>query len=223
MAHRLAPIASATGTGPTIALGTAVSGTVPVNASTTAPDAYRGFHLHVAVTPSAGVTVNTITGSATGSTLDTGGLFCNTQVPAPNEVNYGCVALDGQSSTAAGLLATMTLGVTGNGCITVRLIDLPAGDPNAVVSDTYTVDHLTSTLQQNTVSTTTAKVLVGTGTLAQCAGSGAVGGVATAPDVAALGSRSARRSPLVPAGVALTVLLALVAAIGLRRRFTEPR
>jgi hypothetical protein len=168
--------ATAAGSGPTITLGAASGADVPVAAATTSADPYNGFHLHVAAATSAGVALTEISGSATGSTLDAGGLFCTTQVPAVHEVNYGCVALAGQSTTTAGLLATMTLHATGNGCITVRLVDLPPGDPNAVVSDTYTVDQLTTTVQQNTVGAGTVRVTVGTGTLPDCIGGASVGG-----------------------------------------------
>lgn len=202
--------ANAAGNGPTIALGAAGGLDVPVTATTASPDGYNGFTLHVASTPSAAVSLASISGSTTGGTLDGGGLYCTTHVPALNEVTYGCVPLNGQSSTSAGLLATMTLHASGNGCIKVRLIDLPPGDANAVVSDTYTVDQNTTTQQQNSVGAGTTRVIVGTGTLADCAGGAAVGGVAQKPDLPALATSDDRRS-----SGSVVILFVLVFATGL--------
>ena len=210
--------ATAAGNGPAIALGAASGLDVPASAITASPDAYRGFNLHVAAVTSAGVALTAISGSTAGGILDAGGLFCTTQVPAPHEVNYGCVALGGQSTTTPGVLATMTLQATGNGCITVSLVDLPPGDPNAVVSDTYTVDDLTATLQQNTVGAGTVRVIVGTGTLADCVGSASVGGVAQRPDLPASTIPKGDRSD---ASVAMVLASAFAICFGawyLRRR-----
>src|SRR4029079_11837446 len=78
---------------------------------------------------------------------------------------YGCVGLDGQSITAAGLLATFAVSASGNGCVEILLVSAP-GD---ATFDTYTIDEAANDAQANAVDTTTkAKVLIGTGTLAQC-------------------------------------------------------
>ena len=204
------PFTSATGVGPTIVLGAPSGVTVPVRAGTTSTDAYKGFHIHLSAVTSAAVTLTAISGSATGGTLDTGGLFCTTQVPGPHEVNYGCVPLSGQSTTAAGLLATMPLQSTGDGCIRVRLVDLLATDPNAIVSDTYTIDQNTNTPQENSVSAVYADVLVGAGSAAACAGLGSVGGRAEDPRAPQVIAGSGGR----PFAVGAFAFAALFAVIG---------
>ena len=96
--------------------------TVPVNTSATT-DAYSGFNIHVGTTVSAGVVVTSISGDDTGSTLNVlGGTFCQTAVPASGEFVIGCIPLEGQSTTAAGLLATLTFNTTGDGCVVASLL-----------------------------------------------------------------------------------------------------
>lgn len=226
MPHHAPPTANASGTGPTVALGTPSGLTVQVNA-TASPDPYMGFNLHVAAVPSAGVSLTAISGSFTGSTLDNGGptgdLYCTTNVVSPHEVNYGCVAYGGQSATTSGWLATMSLAATGNGCVTVSLIDLPPGDPNAAVSDTYTVDQLTTTPQQNVVSASATQVIVGTGTAADCIAPASVGGVAHAPNLSARTLPSHEHSRAFAVVAFATAFACIVIRLHMRnRRRSEP-
>src|SRR4029078_5151609 len=100
-----APSTGATGVGPAISPGP-VSGTnVPITAGVSV-DTWNGFNLHVHADVSGGVTLSSLTGSSSGSILAAGGsVFCTSTGTLPEKV-YGCVGLDGQSITAAGLLAT---------------------------------------------------------------------------------------------------------------------
>ena len=153
---------SATGTGPAISPGT-VSGTnVPINAGVST-DPWNGFNLHVHANVSGGLTLTSITGSSSGSVL-AGSVFCSSTGLLPDDV-FGCVGLAGQSITTAGLLGTFAIAASGNGCAEVTLVIAP-GD---ATMDTYTIDVGGGDAQANTVDTVTkAKVLFGTGTLADC-------------------------------------------------------
>lgn len=160
--------ARAAGTGPTIALDTPTGTTLPVSATTVSPDAWNGFNIHIATDVSGGVTLTSITSNSTGSSLieagDSSSIFCTGSNPAPGERAFACTALSGQTRTAAGLLANFIFNASGNGCIDVVLVSMP-GDS---VLDTYTVDAADTTAQSNALSPTVAKVLIGTGVVADC-------------------------------------------------------
>jgi hypothetical protein len=160
--------ASADGVGGTISLG-AIGGTTTaptVEVNTTAPnvaDGWSGFNVHVGSLASSGVTLGSIT-AVIGTGL-TGSVFCPAlSTPAAGEAIYACTSIAGQFITSAGQLAVFTFNATGNGCIQVKLFHVP-GDANL---DTYTVDANTSSIQAVVVSTISAKLPVGTGTLADC-------------------------------------------------------
>lgn len=154
---------NAAGTGPSIAPGPASGTTVPINAGASV-DPWNGFNLHAHASVSGGVTLTSLTGNSTGTVL-TGSIFCASTTPAPGDQVFGCVGLAGQLITGAGLLGNFVVSASGNGCVEVSLVSVP-GD---AVLDTYTIDANVGDAQANAVDTTTkAKVLIGTGVLADC-------------------------------------------------------
>lgn len=150
---------SAEGRGGTISLGAVSGNTVEVK-TTAAADGWSAFNIHIAARPSPGVVLTGIS-AVKGAALP-GEWVCPSAVPAAGEYLFACSAP--QSVTAAGSLASITVAATGNGCIGVSLVSVP-GDP---LLDTFTVDSATYAAQTVTVSTTTAKILVGSGTAADC-------------------------------------------------------
>lgn len=159
---RGATITGATGTGPNIAPGTVSGTTVPVSAGASV-DPWNGFNIHVHAAAGGGATVTSIAGNTTGTIL-TGSVFCTSTGVLPEYV-YGCVGLAGQTITATGLLANFAVNASGNGCVELNLVTVP-GD---ATFDTYTIDVVGGDAQANTVDTTTkAKVLTGSGVLADC-------------------------------------------------------
>lgn len=157
---------SASGIGGTISLGAPVGTSLPVN--TTAPtDPYSGFNIHITTTISPGVILSAITGSFTGSTIDTGNafdVFCGLSSPVVTDRVYACVGLVGQSTTAAGKLAALTFNASGNGCIKVQLVH----DASSMQLDSFTTNASDNTPQTNVVAAATANVLFGTGTVLDC-------------------------------------------------------
>ncbi len=159
---RGATVTSATGTGPAIAPGTVSGTTVPINAGVST-DPWNGFNVHVHSAAGGGATVTSIAGNTSGTIL-AGSVFCSTTGALPEYV-YGCVGLASQTITAAGLLANFVVNASGNGCVEINLVTVP-GDATL---DTYTIDVGAGDAQANTVDTATkAKVLIGTGVLADC-------------------------------------------------------
>jgi hypothetical protein len=155
----------ATGIGPDIALGAPVGLNIPVVASTVATNPYGGFSLHIATNASAGVTLTSLTFDASGSVLGpTDSLFCTTASPTPVERLGACISLVGAQVTSAGLLETLTVGATGNGCVYVALVQVPGN----AASDTYTVNVSDDTAQSNNVSLIPVHLLIGTGTEGDC-------------------------------------------------------
>jgi hypothetical protein len=152
---------AAAGRGGTISLGAASGNTVEVD-TTAAADGWSGYNIHVTTRGSPGVALTRITATQ-GAALPGQG-FCASTVPVTGEYVSSCVGLESQSVTAAGSLAKVTVAATGNGCIGVSLVSAP-GDTTL---GTYTIDSATSTAQAVTVSTATAKILVGAGTAAAC-------------------------------------------------------
>jgi hypothetical protein len=216
------PVARATmGVGGTISLGSVAGAAVPVN-TTAATDAYAGFNIHIRATASAGVTVTSMSGSATGSTIISGGdpssVSCASSVPAAGELVYACVALNGQSTTAAGLLATLTVSTTGNGYVDVHLVTSPTIDLAHLSTFTVNAPLATVEMQANTVNTNNVHVFAGSGVLADCAAGGAVGGIAEPPDArgAAASTGGSRHWN---SAFAAAVLLAIAAcgSVGVRR------
>ena len=158
------PTASATGTGGTISLGTVSGADVPVNTTATT-DAYSGFNMHVTTNISPGAALTSIVGSDVGGTIQVqGNTFCSSSTPAAGQRVFGCVALEFQNSSSAGLLATLTVTGSGNGCIQVTLVT-GFVDQNL---NTYTVNDADNSAQAVTVSSAVANVLVGSGILSDC-------------------------------------------------------
>jgi hypothetical protein len=162
----------ATGTGGTIALGSPTGLSIPVD-TTVATDPYSGFNIHVTTSLFGAVSLTNITADATGSTIDAGAgsLFCTSSAFSGGGRVVGCVALSsGQWTTAAGLLDTLTLVATGDGCIAVQLATTGQSDANL---DTFTINADDNSAQANVVDTTAVPVPVGTGTVEDCAGQAA--------------------------------------------------
>ena len=167
LAARDAGPARATGIGPNIELGTPVGLTAPVLATTAAVDPYSGFNIHVTTNASAGVSVSTLSFSAAGIIIgEPGEFFCTQATPKPDDRIIGCVNIAGGAVVSTGLLATLVVAATGDGCVYVGLISVP-GDTSA---DTYTVNAANSSAQSNVVGLTPVYVLVGTGIVADCPG-----------------------------------------------------
>ncbi len=176
-----------TGVGGTISLGPAAGASVPANTSA-ASDAYAGFNLHARAVASGGITLTGMSGSAAGSTIlsagDPGSVACYGSVPMSGDLVFGCVALNGQSTSTAGLLATLTVAASGNGCVAVRLITTAVGDPDIALLNTYTINAPISTeTQANAVNGIVVHVLFGSGTVADCASLASVGGFAEGPNL----------------------------------------
>ena len=205
-----------TGVGGTISLGAASGASVPVS-TTAATDAYAGFNIHARAVASPGVTLTGLSANAAGSTIlsmgDESSVFCHGSVPAPGDFVFACAALNGQSTPAPGLLATLAIVASGNGCVAVRLITVAASNSDVAHLNTYTVNApLAATeMQANTVDASVINILVGSGVFADCARLTSVGGVAQAPD---LPDRvvSARSSPLWLDAIAIAMVLATVSA-----------
>lgn len=174
----------AAGLGGTISFGTVSSNTVQVNTTATT-DTYNAFNVHLNTNVSPGVTLNSITGSETGGTLEVlGAVFCPlTAAPTPGAAAFGCVSLEGQEITTAGLLATFTFDAAGDGCIqTTLLTGFLDGDLNPDASrNTYTGNALDSSQQSVVVSSATANILIGTGAIGDC-GTAAATATPTATD-----------------------------------------
>jgi hypothetical protein len=163
--------ASASGVGGSISLGDVVGNTVAVN--TTAPtDPYSAFNLHLHANPSPGVAISSIVGSNVGSVLsktgDSSDLSCASATPMATDRVFACENVGGGTAmiTAAGLLASFSFNATGNGCIVVNLITV-FGDTSSNLN-TYTVDSATTSMEANAVSSITADITVGTGTMGDC-------------------------------------------------------
>lgn len=177
-----------TGVGGTIALGATSGISVPVN-TTAATDAYAGFNLHVRAVASGGVALAGMSGDSAGSTIvsgnDPSSVFCHGSVPVAGDYVFACTALNGQSTTTAGLLATLTVTASGNGCVSVRLVTVPSSDAAFATLNTYTSNApiASAEMQANIVGSGLANVLVGSGAVSDCATSAAVGGIAEAPDL----------------------------------------
>lgn len=192
---------SAAGRGGTIAFGAVSGNTVEVN-TTAAADGWSAFNIHIAARPSPGVALTGIT-AAKGTALQ-GEWGCASPAPLAGESLFACVGVGSQSVTAPGSLASFTFAATGNGCMGVSLVRVP-GDP---LLDTFTVDSATSTPQAGTVSTTPARILVGTGTAADCT---AVADAATPAPAAPSASETA---PTLAPPPATATAPALPSAIG---------
>ena len=160
--------AQALGSGPGIALGAVSGADIPVNATTVATDPYDGFNIHIHMFISAGVSLTNVTADNTG-TIVPGTLFCPAPAaPAglPDDRVYGCTVTTSESTIASGLLTTLTIVATGNGCVAVNLEEDVTEDP---ILDTYTINAADSTAQSNSVDTATVReVLIGTGTAGDC-------------------------------------------------------
>ena len=177
-----------TGVGGTLFLGNATGAAFPVR-TTAATDAYAGFNLHVRAVASGGVALGGMSGDSAGSTIvsgnDPSSVFCHGSVPVAGDYVFACTALNGQSTTTAGLLATLTVTASGNGCVSVRLVTVPSSDAAFATLNTYTSNApiASAEMQANIVGSGLANVLVGSGAVSDCATSAAVGGIAEAPDL----------------------------------------
>lgn len=218
------------GIGGIISLGSASGATVPVN-TTAATDPYAGFNLRVRSVASRGVTLTGISGSAIGSTLlssgDPNSVSCQSAVLVPGDLVFGCVALSGQSTAAAGLLARLTVAASGDGCVLLRLIGVGAIDPDIALY-TYTINApVGPDMQADTVDVAVINVLVGAGTLADCASATSVGGIAEQsrlPETPPEKPTAARHSRTRPGAVAIVFAAAGAAAVsGWFARRRRPR
>ena len=170
--------ASATGTGPAISIGSAVGGQIPVSAGTTVANAYKGHNVHVHVAAGGTAALTDISGAVTGSVYSSFSKapFCTKGTPTgmPNDRILACTLLGSDSTSAGGVLQTLTFTATGNGCLDVSLVTDSGGSPTL---NTFTINAADNTQQANTVDTTTVRqLLVGTGTAADCPSSTGGGG-----------------------------------------------
>ena len=108
------------------------------------------------------MTVNSLTLSSENTILTThrSTIFCSKASPAANDRVIGCLSLSATTTTSTGLLATVVITASGDGCVYVGSITAP-GDASR---NTFTLNPVDSTMQTNTVSTELAHVLVGSGT-----------------------------------------------------------
>ncbi len=142
--------AHATGTGPTMSIGTPslVSGKVqvPVSASGGPPDPYIAFNIHLRFDPAV---FSFASANNNGTVLPSP--FC----PAPvvdadgAGVIYACSSLGG-STTADGLIATIVLTPVASGCSNLHLFTLDAPDNGDSNTGTYTVNNADFTPQSMT-------------------------------------------------------------------------
>ncbi len=164
----------ATGTGGAISFGLVSGTTVSVNTTETI-DPYGSFNLHVSAKLSPGVQLASIVGNdaapSQGTLSSLGQTFCASFTPATWEEVFGCTAFVGQTTTASGVLATMSFNATGDGCIVTTLLtgftDSYPPRPSAALN-TYTMNSADSTEQSVIVSTATAEIMVGAGVQADC-------------------------------------------------------
>lgn len=171
-------VAQAAGIGPGIGLGTASGTTVPVNATTASADPYEGFNLYISLRASAGITMLSVKGDASGTTLPAP-FSCPESVsisvgsPVQTKAAFLCVtqSVAPTGTRASGLLASFILNAQGNGCIVVAL-----PSPGRPLLDTFTINDADDgpgqpppQAQSNAVDTTTTRnVLVGTGSVENC-------------------------------------------------------
>lgn len=149
--------------GPNIALGARTGDAIAVNA-TTAGAPFLGFNIHVAAQASAGVTITSVAGG------DVDGAFCFSSRPAAGELVFGCVTAPPAPTTGPDALTSIRVAATGDGCVTVRLVDVAPTSTDAEFYDTYTIylNGPRAEPQLNAIDTTATRVLVGAGRFRDC-------------------------------------------------------
>jgi hypothetical protein len=154
---------AAAGAGPAIGFGPEGGNAVAVVATTASPRPYKGFNIHIRFDVGDGLDDLAITANADDGTLGSTGLgppLCVVQAPAsaPDDRIFSCTTLGLGGSVSPGLLALFTLSAAGSGCVEASLV---AGSGDLQL-DTYTIDAIDSTRQENVVDTgTLQRVLIG--------------------------------------------------------------
>ena len=97
IAGRAAAPAIASGSGPDLSLGVVAANNLPVNAATSAAQAFKGFNVHIHMEFGGGVSAVTVAADNTGTILP-GSVFCAgptvpVSQPLPRDSVYGCTAL----------------------------------------------------------------------------------------------------------------------------------
>jgi hypothetical protein len=144
------PVAGATGTGPTMAVGAPglISGSlqVPIVASTTAANPFTGFSVHLRWDSSI---FRFVSANAGGSIVPNPFCPSASQDADGAGATFGCVSLGVSSVTDPGLLATILLSPVGSGCSLLHLFTFGAPNGGDANTGTFTVNSADQSVQSN--------------------------------------------------------------------------